>query len=1097
MIRGARLAGVALVLTAPALVLPRGDTAPGDTVMGPGVTRQLSVRGDLYYDMRPADEPSISDTGRFVAFQQEQYDDGGASRVAGSTSARTGFSGIRVWRRDLRTDALRPVSAASGSGLHPSISANGRRIAYTFHQGLNWDIVTAYLDAKGVTARERVTGLTSDLPYQRTTQCQQFPATEADVSEGPCGPVLSGDGRSLALPVTQSIISPQLHPSIDGEQGSTYFDGFAEHGLALVRFFTDEDPDTVNRMSAVVRIRVLGSRTLHFGVTQVSGAFSRFVPGDGKSCVDANLDPGDSCVIGVEFEPDVELCGAVQGMLTVRGSTPAAQTMIGLVGEQRCETSGGGSLRPAPAARAADCPPASGDTDVLPLHASQQTVNFRELDVGSSVTDRMEVTGDDATVEFTASDCSIQLVSGGDIEEPSCAVEESVDLECIAHVRYQPTGVGPSVATLRVVDGNGVQVFHYVGTGRRSLVVMRRDPTGAGFTAPGAPAPRIVSVDESGEVISGAAPSLSYDGRHVAFVSGSTRPFPGTQPAQVFVHDTDASGDGTWVSGDTTNVSIIDESEETIFAEYAGQPSLSGDGSRVAFVEVRSTDTGQGWFTDASSVYVRDLSREVSVLASNPPGPPNEEPGLSYSPSLSRDGSTVAFSSSDFALIPDGVEVEQDQVYVRDLAPDFDEAGEPRVDTVSVRDDDTNFGQSGNPAISGDGGVVAFASSDALAGDEPESCCGYDSRQVFTRARFPSVSALPSGLFFPPQQLGTTGPSQAVTITNDGPGPAYLAPPPVEGFEVTGGCSSVLHRGESCELLIAPHPVEVGEYFGVMRVGLSAAQWEGDVLDLELVGVGVPPVFSIKPVAIEFGEQPLGIPGEPVAVRVRNVGDLPISLVATVVGEPLVVEPPEDEGSEPSESPSESASEDPSEQASEALRVEASAAEAVDEVPPPDFLVTASGGGDAECVDIAPGEYCRFLVAFDPQGLGDRIGQLVITVGEGDVPILQLVDLAGTTAVPELSLSPTVAREGRVIFVTGSNFLPGVSLQLDWSGGPLAVATITPDALGTFTAPVVVLPGRAGTHTLSLTMPDVGTIEAPPVVVVAGSLQPPDFVTRN
>jgi hypothetical protein len=404
-------------------------------------------------------------------------------------------------------------------------------------------------------------------------------------------------------------------------------------------------------------------------------------------------------------------------------------------------------------------------------------------------------------------------------------------------------------------------------------------------------------------------------------------------------------------------------------------------------------------------------------------------------------------------------------VYVRDLAPDFDGSGEPRADIVSLREDDTSFGQAGNPAISADGGIVAFSSSDPLT-DPSGECCGYYARQVFARTRFPAPQVAPLSLVFPPQQLGTTGPAQSITITNAGPGPVRVATAVAGGFVVTEGCLATLHRAESCVLLVAPHPLVAGDGAGLLTITLSAQDWVGDEVLVELVGVGVPPQFALAPSSISFGEQGLGIPTKPQVVRARNVSDQPIDLEASVVS---VTEPVTDVATRKPPEPT----------------------------VPPDFEVASAGGGRAACVAVAPGASCRLLVTFRPEGLGDREADLVVTVGSGDVPLLQLVHLSGSTAEPEIELSPTVAREGRVVFVAGSNVLPGEPLELGWSGGPVVLPSVVPDSTGSFAAPVVVLPGRSGTHILTLTMPDVGSIDSPDVVVVPGSLQPPDFVSRN
>ena len=57
-----------------------------------------------------------------------------------------------------------------------------------------------------------------------------------------------------------------------------------------------------------------------------------------------------------------------------------------------------------------------------------------------------------------------------------------------------------------------------------------------------------------------------------------------------------------------------------------------------------------------------------------------------------------------------------------------------------------------------------------------------------------------------------------------------------------------------------------------------------------------------------------------------------------------------------------------------------------------------------------------------------------------------------------------------------------------------------PDDDGAFRAPVVLLKGRGpGERQLTVVMPTVenGSVEADPLLVVPGSAQPPDFVTRD
>jgi hypothetical protein len=117
----------------------------------------------------------------------------------------------------------------------------------------------------------------------------------------------------------------------------------------------------------------------------------------------------------------------------------------------------------------------------------------------------------------------------------------------------------------------------------------------------------------------------------------------------------------------------------------------------------------------------------------------------------------------------------------------------------------------------------------------------------------------------------------------------------------------------------------------------------------------------------------------------------------------------------------------------------------------------------------------------------------------GGSVVSQVVPVGGAAKAPEITFAPAVAHEGRVTFVSGEFFLPGVPLQLEWSRGPVAVPLVIPDASGSFTVPTVVIKGPgAGPRTLTVTMPLVSQpVEASPLMVVVGSAQPPDFLTRN
>jgi Tol biopolymer transport system component len=134
-------------------------------------------------------------------------------------------------------------------------------------------------------------------------------------------------------------------------------------------------------------------------------------------------------------------------------------------------------------------------------------------------------------------------------------------------------------------------------------------------------------------------------------------------------------------------------------AEVATGPALSAAGDRVAFSSLASN-----WVTADTNgvldIIVFDRTGDSAVRASV--GVLDAQAnGASWSPSLSSDGSVVAFASAATNLAPDDFGGHVD-VFMRDLT-----ANETTV--VSRRADGASFdGPSSQPSISGDGERIAF-----------------------------------------------------------------------------------------------------------------------------------------------------------------------------------------------------------------------------------------------------------------------------------------------------------------------------------------------------------------------------------------------------
>lgn len=204
-----------------------------------------------------------------------------------------------------------------------------------------------------------------------------------------------------------------------------------------------------------------------------------------------------------------------------------------------------------------------------------------------------------------------------------------------------------------------------------------------------------VSVDSSGAEGDGASsyPSISADGRFVAFASAATNLVPGDTNGQmdIFVHDT-ATGETTRVSVDSAGVQANSISQWT---------SLSADGRLVAF-ESRATNLVPDDTNARADVFVHDRvtgqTERVSVSSSGVQGNNN-----SQVPSISADGRYVVFQSIATDLVPGDTNGSMD-VFRRDRQLGI--TLRISVGPGGVQGD----GLSRDSDVSGDGRYVAFES---------------------------------------------------------------------------------------------------------------------------------------------------------------------------------------------------------------------------------------------------------------------------------------------------------------------------------------------------------------------------------------------------
>lgn len=224
------------------------------------------------------------------------------------------------------------------------------------------------------------------------------------------------------------------------------------------------------------------------------------------------------------------------------------------------------------------------------------------------------------------------------------------------------------------------------------------------------------------------SPSISAEGRFVAFASRASNLVPGDTNVRtdVFVHDRS--------SGDTTRVSVTSRGEEP--NDDSSAPSISADGNSIAFQSLAS-NLAPNDENRQSDIFVHDSAMgRTRLVSASKGGEANAANNASLSPSISADGRYVAFHSqaSDLVMFDSAVCFERGpigfsrncyDVFVRDMRTH-------QMERVSL----TSAGEQGNgdssrASVSGDGRYVSFGSeaSNLVAND------GNDLKDVFVRDR--------------------------------------------------------------------------------------------------------------------------------------------------------------------------------------------------------------------------------------------------------------------------------------------------------------------------------------------------------------------------
>ena len=196
-------------------------------------------------------------------------------------------------------------------------------------------------------------------------------------------------------------------------------------------------------------------------------------------------------------------------------------------------------------------------------------------------------------------------------------------------------------------------------------------------------------------------PTISQDGTTVAFTTkasnlGDGAPINTNTKVYVRTIATDA----------TKLVSRATGPAGTVASTFTGQPSIDADGGKVAFATFTSLDAADTGTFDRD-VYVRTVATDTTTYVSRADGVSGAEgDGESKAPSISGDGSRVAFESVATNLIGANDTNAKRDVFIRDLG------GGTTVLASRATGSGGALGNqdSANPSLSNDGTKVAFVS---------------------------------------------------------------------------------------------------------------------------------------------------------------------------------------------------------------------------------------------------------------------------------------------------------------------------------------------------------------------------------------------------
>lgn len=545
------------------------------------------------------------------------------------------------------------------------------------------------------------------------------------------------------------------------------------------------------------------------------------------------------------------------------------------------------------------------------------------------------------------------------------------------------------------------------------------------------------------------SPELSQNGRHLAFVADATasEPLPGwgggftpggPATTQVYVWDRGY--------GDQRNaVRLVSGSDETISGLGADSPAVSEDGRVVAFRSAdrtlvpavlpscasptscptqiyrfdRDTD-GNGIFDEVSRRPSLALvsAIDAGVVSS---GIPTGGDASSWSPSLSADGSQVAFVTDALNLLPShragGGETSDGDLLIAEFR-----LGEIR----RALDDSPSAAVPGahdRPVLSKTGQTLVFDTTAAASLTAGQAVTTAPGRNLVIARYAPQLGL--AELDFGSVVLGFESAELYATVQNAGPaafepGAVFTNSP---NFKVTGGtCTTgvIVAAGDSCKVELTFNPTAPRGFEATLTV--RSVGFVPTEISTRLRGAAGSPILQANPGGVDLESAVVGESGGRVAIGITNNGFAPTRIARIDLGG----------------------------------------------LHPDDFVVvTESCTGRALNATAS----CAIEVEFKPRAPGYRstLVRVATTIGEYTSAVVG----GYARYAPTFNVASSTATAGEELGIGVYGFPPNVEISIGFDDGSQPFATVTTSGGGGFLA-TVALPMnlRVGQRNLVASGPD-------------------------